>query len=166
MSSCQPQYKNENGALIDIPVNASTLERHPASYFATASELNNHTGNTLNPHNVTSSQVGLGPFETSVSNIKMDGTASVGSSSNVPRADHVHPHDTTKVNKAGDTMTGALSATQITSTSTLIVNGVTITGAQLEKLVALANLISGVPNSNGIIFTAETNAPSFNTTNA
>lgn len=35
-------------------------------------------------------------FETSTSNIKMDGTASVGSSNNVARADHIHPSDTSK----------------------------------------------------------------------
>ena len=38
-------------------------------------------------------------FETSSSNIKMDGTVSVGSSDNVARADHVHPSDTSKQNK-------------------------------------------------------------------
>ena len=36
-------------------------------------------------------------FETSSSNIKMDGTASVGSLSTVARADHVHPSDTSRV---------------------------------------------------------------------
>lgn len=35
-------------------------------------------------------------FETSTSNIKMDGTASVGSLSTVARADHIHPSDTSK----------------------------------------------------------------------
>lgn len=46
-------------------------------------------------------------FETSTSNIKMNGTVSVGSSNNVARADHVHPHDTTKqdVLTAGDNIT-------------------------------------------------------------
>ena len=37
-------------------------------------------------------------FETSTTNIKMDGTVSVGSSDNVARADHVHPSDTSKQN--------------------------------------------------------------------
>ena len=32
---------------------ASTLETHSASYFATASGLSSHTGNTSNPHSVT-----------------------------------------------------------------------------------------------------------------
>lgn len=35
-------------------------------------------------------------FETSTTNIKMNGNVSVGSSSNIARADHVHPTDTTR----------------------------------------------------------------------
>ena len=35
-------------------------------------------------------------FESSTANIKMDGTVSVGALSTVPRADHVHPSDTSK----------------------------------------------------------------------
>lgn len=38
-------------------------------------------------------------FETSVANIKMNGTASVGSSTNVPRADHIHPTDTSRASQ-------------------------------------------------------------------
>lgn len=37
-------------------------------------------------------------FETSTTNIKMNGSVSVGSSSNIPRADHVHATDTTRAN--------------------------------------------------------------------
>lgn len=40
---------------------------------------------------------------------KMDGTAAVGVETAFARGDHVHPSDTTKVNKAGDTMSGALN---------------------------------------------------------
>ena len=40
---------------------------------------------------------------------KMDGTAAVGTEMAFARGDHVHPSDTSKVNKAGDTMTGALA---------------------------------------------------------
>lgn len=39
---------------------------------------------------------------------KMDGTAAVGSELAFARGDHVHPSDTKKVNKSGDTMTGNL----------------------------------------------------------
>ena len=38
----------------------------------------------------------------------MDGTASPGSATAYSREDHVHPSDTAKVNKSGDTMTGNL----------------------------------------------------------
>lgn len=39
-------------------------------------------------------------FETSAANIKANGTAAVGTSSNVARADHVHPTDTTRASAA------------------------------------------------------------------
>jgi len=40
---------------------------------------------------------------------KMDGTAAVGSSAKYAKEDHVHPSDTTKLSKAGDSMTGSLT---------------------------------------------------------
>ena len=39
-------------------------------------------------------------FETSTANIKANGTASVGTSNNVARADHIHPTDTTRASAA------------------------------------------------------------------
>lgn len=39
----------------------------------------------------------------------MDGTAAVGTSNAFARGDHVHPSDTAKVSKSGDTMTGPLT---------------------------------------------------------
>ena len=39
----------------------------------------------------------------------MDGTASAGTSVEYARGDHIHPSDTGKVNKSGDTMTGQLT---------------------------------------------------------
>lgn len=39
----------------------------------------------------------------------MDGAAAVGTSNAFARGDHVHPSDTSRVNKAGDTMTGNLN---------------------------------------------------------
>ena len=41
-------------------------------------------------------------FETTASNIKMNGTASAGSSDNVARADHVHPSDSGKLGTSGN----------------------------------------------------------------
>lgn len=40
----------------------------------------------------------------------VDGTAAVGTSAKYAKEDHVHPTDTSRVAKAGDTMTGALNA--------------------------------------------------------
>lgn len=40
---------------------------------------------------------------------KMDGTAAVGTENAFARGDHVHPSDTKKVNKSGDTMSGNLA---------------------------------------------------------
>lgn len=42
---------------------AGTLDSHDSTYFATASNLSSHTGNTSNPHSVTAAQVGLGNVE-------------------------------------------------------------------------------------------------------
>lgn len=42
----------------------------------------------------------------------MDGAASPGTGGNYSRGDHVHPSDTTKLNKAGDTMTGYMVETE------------------------------------------------------
>lgn len=47
----------------------------------------------------------------------MDGTASIGSETAYARGDHVHPSDTSKVDVAGDTMTGTLKVIDINSTN-------------------------------------------------
>lgn len=49
---------------------------------------------------------GSGTFEISTSNIKMDGAVSVGSLTTYPRADHIHPSDTSRLPLSGGTMTG------------------------------------------------------------
>lgn len=43
---------------------------------------------------------------------QMDGTATAGTSKRWARADHVHPSDTAKVSRAGDTVTGQLASTK------------------------------------------------------
>lgn len=57
---------------------------------------------------ITQAQVPPGAVASSTSP-KMDGTAAVGTENAFARGDHVHPSDTTKLNKAGDTMSGALN---------------------------------------------------------
>lgn len=49
----------------------------------------------------TSGKVTTGSFESNTSNIKMNGSVSVGLSNNFARSDHIHPSDTTKVDTAG-----------------------------------------------------------------
>lgn len=58
----------------------------------------------------------------------MDGTASYGSGTDYARANHIHPSDTTKVSKSGDTMTGNL-----TFNST---KGITFTGASYQSTLS------------------------------
>jgi hypothetical protein len=48
----------------------------------------------------------------------MDGTAAIGISTTWARADHVHPSDTSKVSKAGDTMAGNLQTARLTVSQT------------------------------------------------
>ena len=50
------------------------------------------------------------PFETTVSNIKMDGAQSVGSLNTVARGDHVHPTDTSRAPLASPALTGVPTA--------------------------------------------------------
>ena len=50
------------------------------------------------------------PYEATVANIKMDGTAAVGTVNSVARGDHVHPTDTTRAPLASPTFTGVPAA--------------------------------------------------------
>lgn len=63
------------------------------------------------------------PFETNVANIKMDGTASVGSPSNTNtvRSDHIHPTDTTRAAKNGSSLEN-FAAKDINATSLTLAN--------------------------------------------
>lgn len=62
--------------------------------------------------------VGISVPSASTTAPSMDGTASYGSGTDYARANHVHPSDTTKVSKSGDTITGTLT---IGSTGTLTI---------------------------------------------
>ena len=54
------------------------------------------------------STMSSGTVEPSSTTPKMDGTADIGSEGKFARGDHVHPSDTSRVDKTGDTMTGSL----------------------------------------------------------
>lgn len=53
---------------------------------------------------------------------QMDGTATAGASKRWARADHVHPSDTAKVSRAGDTVTGQLASTKANPNPSLSAN--------------------------------------------
>ena len=76
------------------PVNYTTEEATPAGHFK---GLDTALGNTATP------------FETNTANIKMNGTVAVGTSLNVPRADHVHATDTSRASAVDLTSLQALS---------------------------------------------------------
>lgn len=59
------------------------------------------------------------PFEATVGNIKMDGTAAVGTAASVARGDHIHPTDTSRAPLASPALTGTPTApTAVAATNT------------------------------------------------
>lgn len=52
-------------------------------------------------------------YETNTSNIKMDGIANIGTSNNIPRADHVHPSDTSKQNLISSAIANNIVTTNV-----------------------------------------------------
>ena len=81
--------------------NAAEILNKP-SIPSKTSDLTNDSGF------ITQEQVPEGAVASSTSP-KMDGTAAVGVENAFARGDHVHPSDTKKVNKSGDTMSGNLA---------------------------------------------------------
>ena len=61
-------------------------------------------------------------FETTASNIKMNGTASAGSSDNVARADHVHPSDSGKLGTSGNGSNVTVAFTAATTRANIATN--------------------------------------------
>ena len=127
----------------------------------------NHAAGSWDPSEVTEKTItdliGEGGGGSSVSpytsNPAMDGTASAGSSNDYSRGDHVHPSDTNKVNKSGDTMTGALTVQgAITSTSEITDGGGNVLSDKFdatsyvdryERYTITASSWSASPDANG-----------------
>ncbi|WML35940.1 hypothetical protein [Clostridium sp. OS1-26] len=107
---------NDNWDKIDASVTAK------ADKVDFSSHLADNTAHGIGTHNTAFNQ----NFETSTTNIKMDGTVSVGLSNNVARSDHVHPSDNTKLNKAGDTMSGNLTVNATVNATALQKGGVNV----------------------------------------
>ena len=72
-------------------------------------------------------------YSTTVADIKMNGTQSLGTADTLPRADHVHPTDTSR---AAATHGHALTGTEITGILPLTKGG---TGVNVKSYVALLN---------------------------
>ena len=68
-------------------------------------------------------------YETSASNIKMDGIANVGTLDILAHSDHIHPSDTTKVNNTGDEVIAGIK----TFSSIPISSGVPLTNFQITN---------------------------------
>lgn len=84
-----------------VPGNETEILNKP-SIPSKTSDLTNDSGF------ITSSDIPEGAAASTTSP-KMDGTAAVGTEMAFARGDHVHPSDTKKLNKSGDTMSGALA---------------------------------------------------------
>lgn len=81
-------------------------------------------------------------FETNSSNIKMNGTASTGTSKNVARADHTHPSDTSKLSTSGNASDVYVDFTTSASYSNLV------SGAKLSEIVGQIQKNTIVINAN------------------
>lgn len=99
--------KTQTDNLLDGKVNTTDSRlsdaRTPTSHTHGNITDNGQVGSTANKPLITTTggSVTTGNFETSTSNIKMNGTVSVGTSNNFARADHIHPSDTNKIDTGG-----------------------------------------------------------------
>ena len=84
------------------------------------------------------------PFEATASNIKMDGTQSVGSLATAARGDHVHPSDALKANIASPAFTGTPTAptAAVTDNSTRVATTGWVRAAMATIMSALGFVIS------------------------
>lgn len=123
---------------------------------AVTDALASHKNNTSNPHNVTASQVGLGIFETTATNIKMNGTQGVGVLSTVARADHVHPVDTSRAPVSHTHTVSSIVDLTATAAELNYVDGVTSNiQSQLDSKYSSDNLplypVTSVNGKQGIV---------------
>lgn len=80
----------------------------------------------------------------------MDGTAAIGTSTTVARADHVHASDTTKASLSGATFTGAVSGTTFsgtTFTGALSGNAATATVLQTARTIGTSGDVTSTAQS-------------------
>jgi len=89
--------------------------------------------------------------QASAINPLMNGSVLIGTSLRYSREDHVHPIDTTRVNKSGDTMTGVLNGTSINLSNDLSITGSTylgnVTSGTSSNFVVIDNVTKKLANS-------------------
>ena len=154
-----PVNGTRNGTLSQLKISLSNIKSYILGTLFNTSSGHDHDGtnskkiaasnvdgladyfdaSTGHDHNGTNSKkiayenlTGTPTFETSASNIKADGIASVGSLSTIARADHVHPQELISVANGG------------TGRSTLTVDNVLIgDGSNQVKLIPVSEFQSG-----------------------
>lgn len=99
--------------------------------------------------------VGAVNFETNPSNIQMDGTASVGTLDTIPRADHVHPSDTSRV--AANAPITAGTYPKITyDEKGLVTGGAALDASDIPDISATYVPMTSVGQANGVAGLDET----------
>lgn len=87
-------------------------------------------------------------LSTTATDIKMNGTQSLGSLSTLARADHIHPSDTSKASLSGATFTGAISGTSASFSSTVQATGFKIGANDINTANTLTNVAYKNQNNN------------------
>jgi hypothetical protein len=89
--------------------------------------------------------------QASATNPLMNGSVLIGTSLRYSREDHVHPIDTSRVAKSGDTMTGVLNGTSINLSNDLSITGSTylgnVTSGTSSNFVVIDNVTKKLANS-------------------
>ena len=132
---------------------------------AVTDALASHKNSTSNPHSVTASQVGLGAFETTATNIKMNGTQGVGVLSTVARADHVHPVDTSRAPASHTHTISSIADLTATAAELNVLDGITASTTELNYVDGVTSNVQTQLNTKAPIdsptFTGTVTAPTF-----
>ena len=113
------------------PLNADTLETHPASYFATASDMSAlQTNVSTNTNNIATNTNNISALQTKVStNTSNIQTNTNNISTNTSNISALQTTVSGKLSKSGDTMKGALVAQNNTNYSVAQVRNIFISTA-------------------------------------
>lgn len=135
------------------PVASPTLTGTPAAPTAAAGTNTTQIATTAF---VSAAVAGVAiPFEATATNIKQNGTQSVGALSTVARADHVHPTDTTRAPVASPTFTGTPAApTAAVGTNTTQLATTAFVQAEIANDSAPVSHVGATGTAHGVATTA------------